>query len=198
MERPFRAKLLDKEILEKRKQALKEKYVALEEGVYLQGEIKAFERQEILNIISIMMPTDFMPMPENYAKVKYPSEFRPECIAANVSLNVNMGFTTFPNNLKNKDPEQMTKRVRETLHLEQAGLDFSECEKLENIDGYWFGFRNHGMDQDVYNMLLIIAVNQKVLQINFNCPINEQSDWKKVVAKMWESIEAIKEEGVKK
>ena len=194
MEKVFQPKFLDKEILEKRKEKLKEQYTSLEEGVYIQGEIKSFERQDILGIISMMTPEDFVVMPEEYALVKYPSTFRPQHIITNLNLNVNMGFSVFPDNLKEKDAEGATNRVLEVLYSEGAGLDFSACKKLENLEGYWFDFRNHAMDQDVYNMLLIVLIKQKVLQITFNCNIQEQLDWEPVVTQMWESIEAIREE----
>jgi len=193
MEKAFRAKFLDKEIIEKRKEKLKKQYTSLEEGVYMGGEIREFERQEILGIISAMMPEDFVVMPEDYIRTKYTSTFGPQYITSNLDLNVNMGFSIFPDNLKDRNVQHVAERTREILDSEDAGLDFGSCEKLENIEGYWFDFRNHAMEQDVYNILLITIVEEKILQVTFNCQIQEQLDWKPVVLQIFETIEPIRE-----
>ena len=193
MEKAFRPKFLDKEIIEKRKEKLKEQYKSLEEGVYLNGKIMEFERQEILRILTMMLPVDFVMMPEEYALIKYPSAFRPQQIMTNLNLNVTMGFSVFPDNVKDKDVKQVAERIKEVLASEEVGLDFGNCRQLANIDAYWFDFRNHGMDQDIYNRLLVTLVKDRLLQITFSCQIQEQLDWKPVVAQMWESIETIKE-----
>ena len=82
----------DEEILEKREQRKKETYTTLEEGLYLGGEVVSFERKELFELFSIMLPAEWKQMPPEYAKVKYPSEFRPQIILTTDDLEVNMGF----------------------------------------------------------------------------------------------------------
>lgn len=191
MEKPFRQKMKDQEVLEKRKKKLKESDIILSEGVYIRGEIKEFTRKSIMKLFTIMLPNDFFPMPQEYISVKYPSTFRPQRILTTADLKVNMGFNVFPRN--SKDIESMTNEIKAVLKKEQAGLNFSACEKLENSKSYWFSFRNHAADNDVYNMMLIAGINQQILQITFNCPMSEQVEWKQIILQMWESIERLKE-----
>lgn len=191
MEKKFRAKFLDKEIIEKRKNKLREQYRQLEEGVFIGGEIIEFERQEIFNGISMMIPTNFEIMPEKYAQIKFTSSFRPQHLITSPCLNVNFGFSIFPDNFKEKDLEHMTDIIRELLHSEAGGFNFGSCEKLKNFEGYWFNFRTHATDQIIYNMLLIVLVKQRILQATFNCSveIEEKSMWSPIVRQMWETIE---------
>ena len=193
MEKTFRPKFLDKEIIEMRKEKLKEQYKSLTEGVYMDGEIRDFERQDILNTISVMLPKDFIMMPEDYAQIKYTS-FRPQHLITDKKMNVNIGFSLFPNNLKNKNVQRVAEQIREVLDSEEAGLNFGMCKKLENLEAWWFDFRSHSMDSDVYNILLVIIVNHKILKVVGNCKIQDELDWKPVFLQIFESIEPIKEE----
>ncbi|MCL1990373.1 MAG: hypothetical protein FWG67_05725 [Defluviitaleaceae bacterium] len=194
MEKPYRPKFLDKEIIEQRREKLKQQYTSLEKGVYMGGKIREFERQGVLNLVSMRLPTDFIIMLEEYAQIKYTSSFRPQHIITTPNLNVNMGFSLFPNHLKDKDAQRVSLYTKDVLSSEELGLDFGMCTKVENIDGYWFDFRNHAMDQDMYNIFLVTFIKQKMLQVTFNCLIQEQLDWKPVVLQMFETIEPIKEE----
>ena len=192
MEKAFRAKLLDREILEKRTQQLTKADVVLADDVYIGGEIKEFSRREILNMISLMIPEDFVTLSNDYTRIKYPHAFYPQFVLTSLDLKINMGFNIFPNNLKERDAEQTANQIREILSSEKVGLDFSQCEKLESSDSHWFSYRSYAMDEDIYNMLLITNIRKRILQITFNCPLNEQ-DWKRVVLQIFESIKPIKE-----
>lgn len=67
----------DEEILKKREAIREEKYNTLENGYYMDGKIINFKRKELLETFTIFLPDTMKLMPESYARVKYPSEFRP-------------------------------------------------------------------------------------------------------------------------
>lgn len=180
----------------KRKQLVKAQYHELSNGVYLDGEIKIFERQDVLGVITIMMPTDFFEMPTAYAQIKYPSSFRPDFILTHPSMSMTLCFNLFLSNLVETSSEEFATQMKEILLTEAVGLNFSEIQQIE-VDkehGYWFEFRSHGMDEDIYNMMLVIKIKNHILQVIFNCPLSEQLNWKPVVLQIWESIEEKEED----
>lgn len=178
----------DEEILEKREQRKKETYTTLEEGLYLGGEVVSFERKELFELFSIMLPAEWKQMPPEYAKVKYPSEFRPQIILTTDDLEVNMGFTVFSEKVQCDDMGELTERIRSVIHRDNPNYLIYACETLPEVKGCWFSFRSHAMDSDLYNMLLLLSVKNRLVQGSFNCPYRDYTEWKKAVLMMWDSI----------
>ena len=184
----------DENILKKREEKLKKEYATLEDGIYLQGNIMTFKREEILDLFLLMIPTNFEIMPEEYANVKYPSTFRPQHLLTSEDLTVNMGFSVFPNNLQ-ADMKQTLQRVKQTLENEQDAFSFSESTPIKDIEGYYFEFRQQAIDGDLYHMMALVKKNQNLYQLSFNCLFSDQLDWQNIALQMWESIDFIKDKG---
>ncbi|MCM1233945.1 MAG: hypothetical protein NC489_27885 [Ruminococcus flavefaciens] len=179
---------MDDEILEKREQKKKEIYTTLEKGMYLGGKIIQFERCELFEAFSIMLPDSWKQMPEEYARIKYPSEFRPQLILTTADLDINMGFTAFAETIQCDDIEELTERIRSVIHRNNPNYLLYSSESLSEVRGCWFSFRSHAMDSDLYNMMLTASVEKRIVQISFNCPYKVYPDWKKAVLMMWNSI----------
>lgn len=186
-------KYLDEIILEKREQKKKEKHTTLEDGIYMDGKILQFERKKLLGMMEIALPKGWKQMPKEYARVKYPSEFRPQMIMTTEDLGVNMGFTVFPEAIQYGDAGKITERMQAAIHRSNSDYSMLSRESLPKIKGSWFAFRSHAMDSDLYNMMLIASVDMKTVQGSFNCPYKDYMKWKKVVLMIWDSILGLKE-----
>ena len=180
---------LDEQILKKRENRLKEIYSTLKSGVYIQGCILTFNREVIHDLFSMMIPKSFDIMPENYAKVKYTSEFRPQYLLTSADLTVNLGFNVFPDHLTTTDMKQVVERVKQTLQNGPNATKFKEAMTIKELDGYYFDFRQHVMDSDIYQMMAFFRINQQLHQFSFNCLYSRFSDWKPIALQMLESIE---------
>ena len=180
---------LDQSILQKREEEKKKKFRKLDTGVYIDGEVVEFERVNINDIFSIMLPTTFEVMPAEFARVKYNSEFRPQRIYTNAELDTNLGFTTFPDEMKIKDTENLAKRIQQIVCRESPGCQLLEVSQLEEINGHWFSLHSHALDSDFFNMMLLTPMKKTILQASFNCPFTKAEVWKHTVLQMWETIE---------
>ena len=178
----------DEELLEKREEAKKKKYQTLEDGIYLDGRVLSFERTGILDSFSVCLPDVMKIMPLDYARIKYPSEFRPQIIMTTEDLGVNIGFTEFPETVRHDDIGKLTERIRSVIHRANPNYILYSCESLSEVNGYWFSFRSHAMDSDLYNMMLTVLIGKKIVQGSFNCPHKDYLDWKSTVLMMWNSI----------
>lgn len=185
---------IDELILKKREEMKKEKFATLEEGMYLDGRMTYFERKDLLDALSIMLPDSWKQMPEEYARIKYPSEFRPKIIITTADLSVNLGFTVFPGQIQVDDAAKTVERMRAAIHRSNPDYLMYPCNKLQDIQGSWFAFRSHAMDSDLYNMMMIASVGKKTVQGSFNCLYNEYAKWKKMVLLIWNSILELREE----
>lgn len=184
---------IDEKILENKEEIKREKYRSLENGFYIAGKVLKFERVELLEAMSVMLPNIMKQMPEIYAKIKYPSEFRPQMIYTTLDLSVNMGFTVFPSEIKNNEMQKLAERMSSAIHRDHPDYRMYVSRNLSGTDGYWFAFRSHAMDSDLYNMMLAIPLGEKLLQCSFNCYYREHQKWRDLVLMIWKSITALEE-----
>lgn len=63
-----------------------------------------------------MLPEPWKQMPQEYARIKYPSEFRPEIIITTSDISVNLGFTVFPDKIQSDDTMKMVERTRAAIY----------------------------------------------------------------------------------
>jgi len=180
---------LDVEIIKKRNEKLKEKYSTLETGIYINGEVKKFEWQEVLDSFFVMVPEDFLLMPDELADVKYPFIFRPPCILTNDDLTINLNFNEFPNNLEETTLKKVTEDVKNSLEREHGTFDFGKVKPFKNVEGYYFEFRQNVMDGELYHMLANIKLNNTIYQLTFNCISSNYSEWKSAILQIWGSAD---------
>lgn len=184
----------DEVVLEKREKKKQKKFSTLDDGFYMDGNIMRFNRETLLDIFSIMLPDTMKLMPDELAKIKYPSEFRPQRIVTSMDLSVNFGFSAFLYEMETENIDKLVERMQEAIHRSNPDYRMYEREIFNKINGCWFSFRSHAMDSDVYNMLFVISVDEIRIQGCFNCLYQDYPKWHPLVLMIWESIEAIKED----
>jgi len=185
---------LDEEIIKKREDLKREKFNTLEHGIYMDGKILRFTRENFLGVFSLVVPEIMKQMPKEYTKIKYPSEFRPQIILTTMDLSVNMGFTVFPSGLIGDDKLKLLQHMREAVQRSNPDYKMYSCESLSDIQGGYFAFRSHAMDSDIYNMLFLSDIEDKLIQGSFNCYYKDYEKWKSIVLMMWNTISALNEE----
>ncbi|MCL1989724.1 MAG: hypothetical protein FWG67_02425 [Defluviitaleaceae bacterium] len=182
----------DVEIIQKRRENLKAQYSTLETGIYIEGQIQAFERWKVLDSLVVVIPEGFKVMSEAFAKIKYPLVFKTSCILTHHNLETNLTFNEFPN-APGTTLMQGIQLVKETLENEQGTFDFSEVKPFKNVRGYYFECRQQVMDGALYHMLAHLKQDDRIYQLTFNCLFSNHMDWKSAVVQMWESVEYRKE-----
>lgn len=189
LEKGFR----DEIILKKREDLKKSKYMSLESGCYIRGKILKFLPTNMFDTFSIYLPDTMRIMPEELARIKYPSEFRPDKIYTTLDLSINIGFSILWNKLQTKDVKKVAERMISAIQRSNSDYQFYELVDIKKISGCYFSFRSHAIDVDIYNAILIFVVNNELIQSSFNCLYQQSDDWKKIIRLMWESIEKIKD-----
>lgn len=171
----------------------------LESGIKVQGKRINFERQLLAKqTITMMVPTNFSEMSQEMARIKYPSEHRPETILTDGLGVTNLMFQYMDENVSNDTIEQfrnqvfgMMKRVNPGLKEREIGaLDVKET-KIAYVE-----FSNNTMDGKLYNLMFYLPVDGKPLMGSFNCQTKEMKYWREPVFEMLRSIEIINEQMV--
>ena len=184
---------MDEIILEQMHQQKKQKYSNIHNGpVYIIddffnfSDVFLFEKR-----LQIKLPSDFADMPEEFAKIKYPMEQRPQVIKTNLNTTVNFAFNLFETAL-------------ETNHIEVAVHDFKNVVKnmhptsrifgmqakdMHNSTLGWFDFSISGLDQPIYTLVAVAVIDNKMLHAIFNCLLQDMEDWKPIVLQVFRSIQ---------
>lgn len=190
----------DEKILEYRKRARKEKYHSLETGMYINDELVQFERQELFQKkLSIMLPTTFVNMPLNLAKVKYSSEQRPQIIKTSLDTKVNLGMSMLDVEIHVEMISQLRDQTRTALKRLNPSFAFYESGiETKSVPLGWFEFKSFGLDSDVYNLMFIAQVEGKMVHGIFNCDYKDTLEWRDAARQMMYSVEDTTQEEAKK
>lgn len=134
-------------------------------AVSAHAEIK-MERQNIPQLkLSLEIPQTLTPMSDEMAKIKYPSENRPQVIYGDergkASLGISAGRHALPASQIDMAKEATVKML----------ANFKPQAEAVTVDGHkaWLiTFRSQAPDTEILNMMLMTSQNDKAVQVAFN------------------------------
>lgn len=190
---------LDEEVLKFRKSVRKSNYDTLESGIYINDELVHFSEVMLFDDkVKIMLPDTFVDMPSAMAKLKYPSEQRPQIIKTSLDTTVNFTFNLFKQEFEASHIKSAIEQFREVIRKVNPALLFYDMVIEEEKSIGWFDFKSYGLDEQIYNIMYVMPVERKMMQGVFNCKYRDIMEWKDVVHKILMSIvDCTKEEGKK-
>ena len=138
---------MDESILELRRQKKDREHP--EEGMYIKGEKVTFAPAQLFDgKVELLLPESFVDMPAKLAKIKYPSEYRPQRIKTNLLGNVNFAFNLFPQPIT---PEQLPRAAqtfaRMIKQMNPSTVFYDKAtEDLGDSKLSWFDFKGYAID----------------------------------------------------
>jgi hypothetical protein len=129
---------------------------------------------------TMYIPGDLMPMPENIAKIKYPSEVRPKIIFTNKKDTVNIGLNYTEQELLNEEVYAFRDAMKDAFTAVNPSSEILDSGELE-IDGTnigYYTFPNFAMGGQLYNLFFVLSLKGKALVCNFNCLKKDMLKWK--------------------
>lgn len=145
-------------------------------------------------IFCMLMPENFTLMPEDAAKARYISHYRPPVILTGPGYDENFGFHL----LEDKEGElsSLIGQMRETVKRHAPETVFYEEGTVipADMEGGWFEYKNFTLDEETYNMQFLVRSDGKLLVGIFNCRMRFYEIWKPLVLQSLNLIQ-IKERG---
>ena len=188
------------DIIALQKQVQQERFSSIHAPVtYINGKRYHFIEQEVpVARIIINLPREFKDMPDNLAKLKYPSEERPQQIKTSHDLTINFAFKL----LQVEVPEQelihsmdtmldAMKRVYPQNTYLETGVNSFRTDR--NRTYCWFEYYGPTLDIEAYSFNATMLLYGKPLYVLFNCPKEEYEKWHPIV---FEAIETIRDKPV--
>ena len=169
-----------------------EPHQSLEEGYYISGRLETFSREKYFEgLVSAYVPDSFINMPDEVKEIKYPTNFRPDIIKTNLSGDIDLSFSLLTN-VEKIDVEVMAVDFINILRKSHKGVKLGDLNYLSKegfIEMRYFDFTLMGVDERLYHLIAMGEVNEKVLQVSFNCRENDIYKWQRAVMDIVGSIE---------
>lgn len=143
--------------------------------------------------IHMMLPMEFVDLPLEIAKLRYPSESRPKEIKSSMDSLTNVAFLYGQKVRQEKEVVYAARIFAATIHQLNPGNDFKKSGTFYRMkkDGRlvsWYEFFSPAYGGMVYNCHAFLSVEGKLLQVVFNCPEDNGADWKEVLMEMLASV----------
>lgn len=185
---------IDERIVGIQKELERAKYNSIENGVYIEDKLIKFQKINLFNEqMSIMIPQDFVDMPPAIAKIKYPSEKRPQIIKTSYDISTNIAFNLYSNSLKNETVKKVAKQFQKIIRRVNPAYNFYELKEETNgkKNKCWFDFKSYAVDEPLYNIIFLVPINGKTMHGIFNCKFSLMNQWKPVAIQIIQSVQEI-------
>lgn len=185
-------KYRDEEIIRERLEEKKKAFNSVHTGMYAGDILLNFVKKELFHgKIHILLPEQFKEMEAETAKRKYPSENRPDRIFTDSSGEVDFTFSLFEQSVSSSQIEGSIGKFKALLRKSRQDVEIIGRGSFEapGISCGWFDFRNHAIDEVVYNLLAIAGTKKYMILSMFNCVYEDRDKWKEVMEQILRSIE---------
>ncbi|GLC81703.1 hypothetical protein [Lacrimispora brassicae] len=184
---------IDEAIVESRKKLERQQHTTLENGIYVDDELITFLRITLPDSkISMLLPEQFIVMPESVKLMKYPSKDAPEWILTSLDSTVNWCFSILEIESKNSNANEICSQFQMALRNVNPSIKASEQTEVVTNEGdamSWFEFVGYTLDGQNYNRIYIVKMKDTVLHGTFNCSLKDKIKWENIVELCFLSID---------
>ena len=183
---------MDEQIVKLRRQNKLENLDIYKDSININGELIVFEEIELFEgKISLWLPASFVDMPTKIARLKYPSEQRPQIIKTNLLGDINFAFNLFDKKISPKQIQSAADEMRAALKkLNPANVFYREkTEEFGDTNLSWFEFKGYGLDAQIYYIIFLTSIGSNLLHGVFNCSMENMEAWKDAAFQVIHSIE---------
>ncbi len=183
---------LDKKIIEMRRKEAQKELNIREDGLIINGEQIDFQETLLFHEkMTILLPTSFVDMPQKIARIKYPSEQRPQIIKTNLLGSTNFAFNLFDKTIKPVQMQSAADGMKSILKKVNPANIFYESgtEPLGETMLSWFEFKGHGIDTQIYYIVFLTSIGGKLMHGIFNCAVADMEAWKEAAFQVIRSIQ---------
>jgi len=175
--------------VQKRQSVLEQKSVLARQAV-LDGK-SVLERKSVLDgKVSLLLPSNFVPMSQDLLARKYPTADRPALVYTNPQTTINVAFshTPYPVSFENlpKAYEQISGGFRGQF---PTGKWFaSGMRKIGGRQCFLIDMRVPAADTDIRNLIVGTSLDDRLMLVSFNVTAGLETQWLETGNKIIDSI----------
>jgi len=154
---------------------------------------KYYEFQEMAffdDTLKIQIPTNFIDMPDEVARLKYPFSARPQIIKTDDTGSLNIILNLVPKNIKDQEIPAVKEGIKELFKRLNPSYLFLEegVETIEEKTVGFFEFKSPTFDDPLFNLMFFVELNHNVIMGVFNCPYSQHIAWRPIARQIMQSI----------
>ncbi|GMX61948.1 hypothetical protein Elgi_17520 [Paenibacillus elgii] len=191
--------LIGKQEQEERQEALKAALSAenvsraIQAGELALGdETITFSRTEVIpGQVFMFVPDSFEPMPEDYARIKYPADRRPKLIYTDPTLEINLTVNPTANRMVNDEMDTFVKDLSFMIRRMQPNAQWIG-EGVREVDGRKMGFYEFSvpvLDGVMYNGIFFIELDGKGVFFGLNCMEKYTEQWRPIAHGIMDALQ---------
>lgn len=157
----------------------------------IKGNVYAFEEKCFFDgRMGIMLPEEFLSMPEDIRDQKYLFAQRPEILLTNSDFSIDFTLSMLNIKLAADQLNPYLQTVKQSIQRVYPAVMFYEQEHIETINtaAEIMDYKSFSLDGSVYNLMFVTVIGEYLALGSFNCPFNDWEDWKPTLIKSIETI----------
>ena len=180
---------MDEAILEMRQKEKEKRHTTLETGIYVNRKLIGFQTEQLYDQqMELVLPVTFIDMPQMVADVKYPSRYRPQIIKTSLDGTVNITFNRFDIRVEGSGGlEEVAARFQAVLKQVNPAVKIFNYDEVVDEDRHYrlFSYKSYGLDAQIYNLVCVTPVGDRILQACFNCEYKDHQLWEEIAKQMF-------------
>ena len=148
--------------------------------------------------LKIRLPKMFIDMPEEFAKLKYPSSLRPAIIKTNMRTDTNFCFNYFTSDKGTMDVNIMATKYKEATIRLNRSIEIMSYESKKDCplvvddnlfvkDIAYYDYITPTLTENVYNLQFFCFIEGHMLHSFFNCLEPQWEFWKDTALEVFNS-----------
>lgn len=182
----------DEELLNAEREIKRQMHTNLKTGMYAGEELITFTEKLLPNTsVYISLPDQFVIMPDEVKRVKYPSKDAPHLIMTSLDSMVNLCFNILPNELRDKEIEDMSSQIQNALKNVNPSIIVKGQMNTKTDYGNelsWIEYKGYQLDGQSFNRVYLIRLRKGVLYAQFSCLLKDKDKWKNILDKIFSKV----------
>ncbi|SFL77185.1 hypothetical protein [Pelosinus propionicus] len=161
------------------------------ESITIHGRYYEFQELTFFeDKLKMRLPSAFLDMAPDLAKIKYPSSDRPQIIKTEDTGSITVTLNLIQNNIGDDHIREVKDGVKNILkRLNPSYLFYEEgVEMIEEKSIGFFEFKSPTLDESLFNLMFFVEINKNLMMGTFSCPYREYKEWRMVARQMMQSV----------
>ena len=166
----------------------------------LYGEVYQFaETQFFDDRLALMVPREFLPMPEDLTAEKYLTAQKPQVILTNRDYTIDITLNLLEGDITEEQLPLCLQALKNAICEVYPATLFFDAEQMEaeNRAVTYMDFKSFSLGGPIYNVMFVSVICGRPLVGTFNCQFEHWEQWRPVVFEMLKTIREIERGGVK-
>ncbi|SEJ89357.1 hypothetical protein SAMN05660742_12238 [Propionispira arboris] len=161
------------------------------EGITVMDKYYEFKELDFFDdTLKIQIPTNFIDMPDEFARLKYPSSDRPQIIKTDDMGSINITMNLISQTIKDQEIPAVKEAMKDLLKRLNPSYLFLEegVETIEEKPVGFFEFKSPTLGDALFNIMFFIELNHNVMMGVFNCPYSQHRAWRPIARQIMQSM----------